>query len=525
MQNQFSFQHLKTLNLDNGKEYIKQFFIPLTNGNHVFVKGPKFEILDTPTLKKVYFNRIHKDLNKFYFTEHDDVREPVCAIGQPFLFEDKVNLSGTFKHQTKPYNEYSEEVKTKVERVISVIREVWANNNKKTLKYILGWFAKMMKGIKTQKILYLKGPQGIGKSTITEFMVNNVMGKLAYVSGSEPLKSQFNISLMGKLLVVFEELENFGTNEWTVISSRLKRFSTAAETPYEAKGKDIITAPDINNYIVLSNNDAVKDDDGRRYVILDLSLKYKGQVDFWSKLHKECLNDVVGEAFYNYLLEYDLTDFDLEKPPQTQSKSDAIVKRMDLVARFIKESFVLPKKDIKISVPDMFDLFVSFCSNNNAKHCHKIDFNKKMAEYGMTYYKSNSKLMYKINHDDLLVIANKNKWLHELDEFEDDDDVEVMANLEHGIQNDNVDITKQLKKENAELKKRIAALEQRPKQQPVPTIDFTQSPAYLKMLKIIKKLDKPTVKELVLDFDGDDDDVFSDSDDEYIDGEEDIFNL
>ena len=536
MQNQFNFTFLKTLNLDNGKEYIKQFFIPLTNGNHVFIKESNYEILDTATVKKVYFNRIHKDLNKFYFFEYDDIREPVCEVGQPFLFDNKVNLIDKFKHETKPYSEYPEDIKTKVERVLSVIKEVWANDNEATFKYIIGWFANLIRGKKTGKILYLKGPQGIGKSTITEFIANHVIGKLALISGSEPLKSQFNISLMGKLLVVFEELENFSTNEWTVISSRLKRYSTAHNTQYEAKGKDVITAQDLNNYCVLSNNDAVKDDDGRRYIILDLSLKYKGNVEFWNNLYKECLNDEVGEAFYNYLLEYDLSTIDLEQPPQTKSKSDAIVKRLDLVAQFIKEEYVLQKKGIKSSVSDLFDLYVSFCTNKNTKHCHKIDFNKKLKEYGINYYKSNSKNVYNIKADDLLKIANKHKWIHDLDEFDNDDDDDVIADLEHGIQpiNNNVEELTKLKNENEELKKRIAELE-------APNALFdsiclkwekrvnknkqkAKAKAKVEDEQIIvpaKKSAPTKVKDVVLDFDGDDE-VFSDSDDEYCDGDIDI---
>ena len=92
MQNEFNFKSLKTLNLDDGKEYIKKYFIPLTNGSHIFIRGKEFEIFDNATIMKVYFNRMHKDLKSFYFTEYDDIREPVCEVGKPFLFDNKVNL-------------------------------------------------------------------------------------------------------------------------------------------------------------------------------------------------------------------------------------------------------------------------------------------------------------------------------------------------------------------------------------------------------------------------------------------------
>ena len=64
---------------------------------------------------------------------------------------------------------------------------------------------------------------------ITEFLKKFVIGlDLLLETGSEPLKSHFNGILAGKLLVVFEELENFSVNEWTAISSRLKRYITSS---------------------------------------------------------------------------------------------------------------------------------------------------------------------------------------------------------------------------------------------------------------------------------------------------------
>ena len=68
---------------------------------------------------------------------------------------------------------------------------------------------------------------------------------------------------MGKLCVIFEELENFGVSEWSSISSVLKRYITSTTINIEAKGKDAIQVDNINNYILNSNNDAIRDDDGR----------------------------------------------------------------------------------------------------------------------------------------------------------------------------------------------------------------------------------------------------------------------
>ena len=87
-------------------------------------------------------------------------------------------------------------------------------------------------------------------------------------TGSGPLKTKFNSELAGKILVQFEELENFSASEWMSISSVLKRIITSPSIMIEGKGKDAVEQKNINNYVLLSNNDAIQDDDGRRYFIL-----------------------------------------------------------------------------------------------------------------------------------------------------------------------------------------------------------------------------------------------------------------
>ena len=130
----------------------------------------------------------------------------------------------------------------------------------------------MVKGFKNRAILYLRGGQGIGKSTLFEFIEKFVVGyDLALKSGSEPLISRFNAILGGKLFVYFEELETFNVGQWMAVSSRLKRDSTSDTIVLEDKHTKAYTTNNMNNYAILSNNDAIKDDDGRRYFILDIA--------------------------------------------------------------------------------------------------------------------------------------------------------------------------------------------------------------------------------------------------------------
>lgn len=92
----FSFQTLNNLNLAEGKEYITKFFIPLTNGDHVYISNKQIEIMKTSKIKNVYFKRMHKDLSNFYFNEYHNIRTPVNEMKKPFLFDDKINFVKPF---------------------------------------------------------------------------------------------------------------------------------------------------------------------------------------------------------------------------------------------------------------------------------------------------------------------------------------------------------------------------------------------------------------------------------------------
>ena len=339
----FDLSHANQLSVYDAKEYVKQYFYPLSSGLHIQVDyedgKPVYEIKEDKVIKSVYFNRLPKVIYDFYFKEYDQIKTLTCEINKPFVFGKFINTCPSLLHEVKPYSEYSTELKAKVEVMLNYLKEIWASDNEAQYQFIIKWLSKMARGQKNQSVLYLKSEQGIGKSTFTDFLRKHVIGpKLCIQSGSQPLISQFNAILFCKLLVVFEELENFSTNQWQGVSTRLKRDTTSDTCTYEDKFQKAFTAKNISNYIINSNVDAIKDDDGRRYFILDLSSKRKGDLNYFNKIYNECMNDQVGEAFFSYLHSVDITGYHDQDFPLTKAKEDAKVKRLDTVARYIKEN-------------------------------------------------------------------------------------------------------------------------------------------------------------------------------------------
>jgi hypothetical protein len=298
------------------------------------------------------------------------------------------------------------------------------------------------------------------------------------MTGSEPLLSKNNAILAGKLLVYFEELETFTTAQWMGVSSRLKKMSTSTKMTYENNHEKSYEAKNLNNYAILSNNDAIKDDEGRRYFILDISghrqIIKGSKTDaenqkFWDNVYS-CFNDEVGHAFYNYLIEMiDVKGFKPQNFPMTDNKIDSFAKRLESHENFIKHHYVLQKLGIQCSVQELYDDYVEFCKKEQRTAFKKIEFGAKLKELGIEYYKTNGHNKYKVSTEFLHELATTRHWIHEIDDyFEDQPTKEEQGSKENDeliqrcIQSEKE--LKALKNENEQLRLELEALKKAKKE-------------------------------------------------------------
>lgn len=420
-------QDLKPSEQGKAETYISKYFIPLSNGMHAFLNNGKYELIDHNTIKHTYFDRMSKSLSDFYFKKNIDIRTVEYEFGKPVLHDDKLNLCPKLKHSRQSYATFSDEDKSKVEIMLNYIKEVLCSGNENHYNYLLKWIANMVNGNKNDAILYLRSKQGYGKSTLFEFISTFVIGDdLSLMTGSEPLLSKNNAILAGKLLVYFEELETFTTAQWMGVSSRLKKMATSTKMIYENKYEKPYEAKNMNNYAILSNNDAIKDDEGRRYFILDISghrqiiLGSKTEKDntkFWDDVYA-CFTDEVGHAFYNYLLDViETKGFKPQNFPITNNKIDSFAKRLEPHEGFIKHHYVLQKLGIKCTVQELYDEYVSYCKSEQRNPYKKIEFGSKLKELGIEYYKSCGFNKYKVSFEELQEMANTRHWIHEIDDY------------------------------------------------------------------------------------------------------------
>ena len=200
---EFIIDKVKEMSNTDAKRIIDKHFIILNNGDHAMLNKGKLIMYDTKTVNSLYFNRLSDDLKKYYHREKTDIRSIICDIHKPFLTSTELNVSEKMKHKYVPYETFSKEVQKNVDLMIEYVKEVLCGNREDILNHLLKMEAKMVRGEKNDACIYLKGPQGIGKSTHLEFLRMNVMGKgLSIESGSGPLKNKFNSELKGKVMTM-----------------------------------------------------------------------------------------------------------------------------------------------------------------------------------------------------------------------------------------------------------------------------------------------------------------------------------
>jgi len=460
------------------KKYVLKYFFR-TNGGYFLNQNGIIEMKSTPIISDTYIKRFPNGNKKEFinwFNNSPDITiyRPVCIPNRQLIVGDTINtMSKTLHTADMKYDECREQDKKAVKMMLNFINEVWASEDKSQYEYILNWLAKTIQGGKNQTLLYIKSTtEGIGKSTLTDFLKEYVLGyKVCEQSTSYPLLTGNNTTLYGKMLVVFEELGKTTKIEWEKMSSCLKEWITSDMISFNQKYVAPFTSNNINNYIINTNTECLRGADGRRYFVADLSTKYKNDFKFWDLLHKTCFNESVGKAFYLYMIERDITGFNSAKFPMTKRKEQYMADLIKSPYKFIKYNYVLTNRNFTLSVAEFYEQYLLYCEKTDQKSIQKRPCVALLREVNIHYKTSNSKSLYNVDNKTLQDIAIKYQWLSPDDAEEMSDnliwkdytivkDIAVSNNINHILAKDYEDEIEKLKQqilllqqENAELKR------------------------------------------------------------------------
>lgn len=426
--------------------YLNQYFFALMTGNHLYwdAKSQAFISYDKMTLMSVFFNRLDKAASNWYFKQNRKLYSICNKINQPAIIGDQINMCEGFKFKNpKKFSEHSPEAQMRAKRFLKFMLEELCSGKINLCQFLEKWIAYMCRGNKNDSALYLKGIQGIGKSFFCEILLG-MIGKMGYKSNSDPLLTKFNRALCGKVFVYFEELPSFSVSQWEGINSTLLDIITGHTQSYQDKSEKAFTAENMNNVVICSNVDAIKNCDGRRYNILDLSCKNKNNHPFWKELSDTCRNEECYSALFSYFLEVDLTGYKAQDFPDTNAKLDAIADRMSAVHKFLKIEYLLTNTPINSKLSDLYEEYLKYKLENNIRcKLSKIEFNKKLLELTISPVLIHGCNFIRVSLDRLKDIATKFKWRHELDDVELDGK-QIIKTGEEMRKNEIADLKRQL---------------------------------------------------------------------------------
>ena len=224
-----------------------------------------------------------------------------------------INEFAGFLHSNPPpFNEFSQEVRNKVDLIINHIEEVLCSQAEEQSYYMKNLIMRIATGQKMQKSMFLFSGPGTGKSMLTWFLRERVLGpKITMKTANERIiTGQFNKELEGKCLLVLEEMSNSKSTDWITFANRLKDFIDSDTLIIEEKYRTPYSVANIMNLIINSNNSKTirLDRNDRKYFIPDISEKYVkngiGMDHYYAPLDLAIKDPEVGKAFYSYALEY-----------------------------------------------------------------------------------------------------------------------------------------------------------------------------------------------------------------------------
>ena len=270
------------------------------------------------------------------------------------------------------------------------------------VKYVLSWLAHRVQrpGEVPQVAMFFRSTkQGVGKNMFFEWFGNNILGEkyLAVPQSLSQVIGKFNSLLQHKLLVIIDETngsQTFCNND------DIKRIISSDTIQLEKKGLDSFKDRHTAGYVFFSNNETpIKiEQSDRRFVVFDCDNTYAADSNYIETLLGSLSDKKFISYFFNYLKEYDLSNFNFIKDrPITDYYKELQSVTVPIMVRFIqyllKRHTELDSTIVEYDFDNLYSLFNIFLINDGYKNCNinKNAFSRKMAPYSIKHYSNGAK--------------------------------------------------------------------------------------------------------------------------------------
>ena len=216
-----------------------------------------------------------------------------------------------------------------------LMKDVICGGDEDHYRYMEMLFARMVQdpgGNRPGVCFVMRGPKGTGKGQYMAWPEAIFGEYYARVDKSKNVTGDFN-SIVGNKVLLFADEAFFAGDPSE--DATLKGLITEPTYTFSRKYFDAINLDNHLNIVMASNSDwVVRATDGeRRYMVVDVSDKKKGDTQFFGALEQQRINGGV-EAWMSHLLQVEVDMDYLRKPIVTQALLDQIEHNLNPVQRF-----------------------------------------------------------------------------------------------------------------------------------------------------------------------------------------------
>lgn len=244
---------------------------------------------------------------------------------------------------------------------------VVCNNDEQSIKYFRKWIAHLIQkpAEKNGIAICFRSEEGTGKgSLVCDFLGKLIIGEEYYWESSDCVNDLFgkhSVAFHRRLLVNIDEPK---VGDLRQNSDRFKSLITSNRQRLEDKGKTIRQVFTCERYIITTNNEDVLklSTNARRFVVIQCSDELIGNTDYFDNLHQYIQRPDVQKAFYDDMLEEDISGFDWkrERPvteAYTQNMDTCVSPHVRFMAGFVKRYEACKVPEVNVSGKELFKDF------------------------------------------------------------------------------------------------------------------------------------------------------------------------
>jgi hypothetical protein len=216
-----------------------------------------------------------------------------------------------------------------VQQFLDHAKENFCHGDETLFKWLIGYFAHLVQKPweKPLVAIVLRGGKGVGKNSLVECIGSLLGGHYLVASNPRYLLGNFNGHLENLLLFCLDEAFWSGDKR---AEGTLKDLITGRTHVIERKNHEPYTVENCTRIIIIGNEEWIvpASQDERRFAVFDVGDGRKQDRDFFQRMREGMEQGGCG-ALLRYLLDFDLSQIDINDAPKTEGLLDQKVNSLE----------------------------------------------------------------------------------------------------------------------------------------------------------------------------------------------------